>query len=807
MRFLLFFVIFFSHNLFSQNFVFKRYHRENGLVSDYVNAIFQDSKGFIWIASDKGVSRYDGKKFLHFNTDKGLAGNMVTNIWEDARNYVWFEIYEKPLCYWDGKKMNVSKLHKTDNESAYFKRKKPFYIAAKKSDSILKAIEKMDSSRNVLLDTLLDYEGNHWTAVFGKGVYKFIPHLQHLALNDEIVNFYQKNKEEYYLMGRKGIYAVKGGVLAKFIPLADVRALVENNKNEWFVGTLYNWYPECKLDNLPKGKHCTGISDVITFQNNLWISTFGIGIVRLSEGKKDTLSVEKNGLVSASIERLLKTQHFFWATTYGNGISQITFDGKIKNFKVQQGLLSDITYNVYEENQDTFWVSTELGISVFKQGRLFRNIPAKEKIMAVHQYRGKMYAVSEKYLYQVSDSALHKIGAVYLYPPDVLAAINRVFADENIIYICHSQGFSKIDLAQIPLQSHIKPKISLVEVSYPNDSQNATIVLENPNDHVRIRVAGLSFLNEDENTFRYRIREMGANWSELRPIKELVIGDLDYKDYHLEIQIYNANGIASESLYQTIKVMTPYWRTTWFLLLVVLVGLGIFAFTIRYVSYRRLRNKLKKLELQQKIQQERERIARDLHDNVGSQLTYIIASLEDTAKSIDIKSRNKLEELSDFARQTINQLRETIWAIHSPQITLESFESKIRDLVWNYTKNFQKPKMVMQIHLDQEKTLNSVQALNLYRIIQEALNNAFKHSQAKEIVIKLQTVHGYLKMEIYDDGKGFEKEKCIDEQHYGLKNMQSRAEEIGAHLDIQTAIHQGFKISLMLPLQNKRNER
>jgi signal transduction histidine kinase len=115
--------------------------------------------------------------------------------------------------------------------------------------------------------------------------------------------------------------------------------------------------------------------------------------------------------------------------------------------------------------------------------------------------------------------------------------------------------------------------------------------------------------------------------------------------------------------------------------------------------------------------------------------------------------------------------------------------------------------MVMQIHLDQEKTLNSVQALNLYRIIQEALNNAFKHSQAKEIVIKLQTVHGYLKMEIYDDGKGFEKEKCIDEQHYGLKNMQSRAEEIGAHLGIQTAIHQGFKISLMLPLQNKRNER
>jgi len=798
------FILFFQAFCYAQKTVFKHYHRGNGLASDYVNSIFQDSKGYIWISSDKGASRYDGKDFRHFNTDNGLAGNMVYEIWEDTNGLIWFDVYEKPLCYWDGKKMNISNILRADFKYP-IPHQRAIGMKAIRKHPIVHVVQEFDTLKKVEADTLLDYEGNQWASIFGKGVYKYVPHLKYWNVGDEIVNFYKDKSQKSYLIGRKGIYIFDKNRLAQTILLSDARALAEGKSGKFFIGSLYDWFPNTSLTQLPKGEHCSGISDIISYQNHFWISTFGVGVLVQNATQKDTLNIKNKNLVSNTIERLLKTPHYFWATTYGNGVSRI--DPKTRNvvnYDQKIGLLSNSTYYVYEQNAETFWIASEGGISIFRNQELFQNMASPEKILAIVEHNGLMYAISEKNLYKIKNFQLKKLGSAILLPPDVSAGINRVFVEKNWVYIAHTEGVSVLDLDKIP-QNNPKPKLQIQEISSKkNFLEFSNISLAHNDNQLRFKIAALSFLNESENQISYRIKERESGWSEPQRLKEIILEDLDYQNYTLELKVYNANLTASEVVYLPFQVIAPYWRETWFVASMGFVGLVLFTFLVRYISYRRLRNKLKNLELQQKIQKERERIARDLHDNVGSQLTYIIANLEYTAENLEEKTKNQLEELSDYTRQTINQLRETIWAINQPTITLESFESKTRDLIWNYTKRFKEPKISTHIHLEQNITLNSVQALNLYRILQEALNNAFKHSKAQEIMVKIQTIHGFLKMSIKDNGVGFDTFQDHVGQHYGLTSLETRAQEIGAILNIQSEPNQGTNISLELKLNTSK---
>ncbi|MCB0661934.1 MAG: tetratricopeptide repeat protein [Saprospiraceae bacterium] len=178
-------------------------------------------------------------------------------------------------------------------------------------------------------------------------------------------------------------------------------------------------------------------------------------------------------------------------------------------------------------------------------------------------------------------------------------------------------------------------------------------------------------------------------------------------------------------------------------------------------------------EAANKIQEERLRISRDLHDNLGAELTLIGSALNRkafTAQSEEEKS--DLESISKNTREAMGQLRETIWAIRKDSFYLEDLVEKIREF----------GQRAGSLHLDMQVgnpkvRLGPGQTLNLYRIAQESITNAVKHGNAR-VVSLLWTVEGnQLVMQINDDGKGVAGKK--NSGGYGLQNMKSRAEELG----------------------------
>jgi signal transduction histidine kinase len=212
-----------------------------------------------------------------------------------------------------------------------------------------------------------------------------------------------------------------------------------------------------------------------------------------------------------------------------------------------------------------------------------------------------------------------------------------------------------------------------------------------------------------------------------------------------------------------------------------------------------LKDQLALTKTQNKLQEQRLRISRDLHDNIGSQLTFIISSIDNLkflTKSSDEKLKSKLTNINSFATSTISQLRDTIWAMNKNEISYDDFYGRLLTFI-------EKAKLVKQdIKFNFSSTINSspkfssVQGINVFRVIQESINNSIKYADASEIEIKLSENNKQIEMNIKDDGKGFD----INEIEFGngLNNMQHRMTEINADFDITSKPTIGTKIRLLI---------
>ncbi|TCK66895.1 histidine kinase/DNA gyrase B/HSP90-like ATPase [Winogradskyella wandonensis] len=214
-----------------------------------------------------------------------------------------------------------------------------------------------------------------------------------------------------------------------------------------------------------------------------------------------------------------------------------------------------------------------------------------------------------------------------------------------------------------------------------------------------------------------------------------------------------------------------------------------------------LRDALVKIETQNKLQEQRLRISRDLHDNIGAQLTFIISSIDNLKYGFNIddkKLNSKLETISSFASSTIRELRDTIWAMNKDRISFEDLQIRISNFIdkANLSDADIAFSFTVDNSVDTSKSFTSVEGMNIYRVIQEAINNSLKYAKASEIRVEFFEENSNLKLKILDNGNGFDVKKTTDGN--GLSNMKKRAEEINANLTIKSAPANGTQISLIL---------
>ena len=206
---------------------------------------------------------------------------------------------------------------------------------------------------------------------------------------------------------------------------------------------------------------------------------------------------------------------------------------------------------------------------------------------------------------------------------------------------------------------------------------------------------------------------------------------------------------------------------------------------------------LETLALKNGLLVEKTRIARDLHDNVGAHLAFVVTNLTHISSQAEKQPfanakpwAGQLRGIVTHTREAIKLLRETIWAIHQENFTVEEFAERLDQYINRYVHE------IDGLHVDVLTTgstiqrLTSTQVLNLFRIVQEALNNVIKHANATQATVRLNVQSdGRINLTIHDNGRGFAGTNgrvggTIPEHHYGLRNMQTRAQELGGTFQI-----------------------
>ncbi len=228
---------------------------------------------------------------------------------------------------------------------------------------------------------------------------------------------------------------------------------------------------------------------------------------------------------------------------------------------------------------------------------------------------------------------------------------------------------------------------------------------------------------------------------------------------------------------ELIKEKSEKKEKDFFLLLSILGSLGMLVLVISIYGNAKRKHRELKMKAELDSSKERLRISRDLHDHIGAELTLVKSKLDQRIyKSNNKEDKESLEEISNYAKVAIDQLRKTIWATKSEEITLDSFVTNLT----NYIKRYDYTYSIHQEH--DNKSLSSTVALNLFRVCQESINNSIKYSSGNNIDITIKETQHQLTITLKDNGKGFNIEKV--KKGYGLENMSSRMEDIGGSFNI-----------------------
>jgi len=241
-------------------------------------------------------------------------------------------------------------------------------------------------------------------------------------------------------------------------------------------------------------------------------------------------------------------------------------------------------------------------------------------------------------------------------------------------------------------------------------------------------------------------------------------------------------------------------------LLLVLWGINYYR-TQQYKQRRiqeraKLREEIALARVEVEKQEERIRISKELHDNIGAQLTFVISSIDNMlyqSKTDTSSLGSKLADLSVFTRKTITQLRDTIWLMNKPNLTLTELSNRINE----YIASTQNLGIDCTIKLEQhpsKKPHSIAKGNNVYRVVQEAINNALKYAHCSQIIIRLEETNGALVGSITDNGTGF-KISETKSRGFGLKNMEERIKLLGGELTINSA-STGTTIQFTIPLIN-----
>ncbi len=524
-------------------------------------------------------------------------------------------------------------------------------------------------------------------------------------------------------------------------------------------------------------------------RGNIWIGTFS-GVSKLidedSPGTFQNYTSSYNNfenLSNNSIKKLFRdSQNRLWiATQRGLNLFEPQKDRFIQ-LGNDQGLPSEYVLGINEDSKGFFWIGTTNGVIKAKydaKSQEFTEIEhftSRNGLVDNIPYRNSI-------LIDVDDNVF--IGSregISVFNGTVATVTNRNF-NMAITYMESTQKK--------------KPGFKSIMRRIKDDE----LILSHFENSVKISYAALDFLNPENNMYRHKLLPANENWIETGNSSELSYYNLASGGYELILDGGNNKGVWSKSpISLKFTVNPPFWKSTWAILLYVLLGAAL----LRFLYLLRIGKKVRQLEQETRLEKallnEREQLrqenAADFHDELGSKVTKISLFLTLAERSLN-ENDDPLPwfaKIRDNVKGLSGSFRDLLWVIDPQKDSLDDTFLRLKDFGEDLFERSEIDFRTSRFEAKYiENFLNAQTKKQVVMIFKEAMTNCLKHSKSKKAELKLDSNGKFTSIELIDDGNGFN--VGSKSKGRGLRNMMERAKKINALLNIETSL-KGTTISL-----------
>ena len=300
-----------------------------------------------------------------------------------------------------------------------------------------------------------------------------------------------------------------------------------------------------------------------------------------------------------------------------------------------------------------------------------------------------------------------------------------------------------------------------------------------------------------------------VEWNEMYSIG---VGDYRFANYsHLPPGNFRFDVLPADIMGQAVApgatlavwVPQPFWRMLWFWCIMLIVITGVSIGGGRYWVWHKMRREMLRLKNEQALEQERLRIAHDIHDDLGARVTQIclVSAMGQNNATFPEKARTDFDRISKMSRELVSALYETVWAVNPENDNLEALGNYLCQIVNRLCEGMQIRCRFHVADLPREVQVSSQTRHNISLAVKEAVHNVLKHAKASEITMHITMKDDLMTVTVQDDGCGFEPvQNCAGN---GLRNMKVRLESIGGVCSVTSQFGKGTAIELRLVIQQR----
>lgn len=800
------------------DFVVYRHDSENpiSLSGNQVSAIAEDSSGGLWISTfDGGLNRLDTATggFSHYDLSSPEAPHVdeIASLLVDKTGILWVGTVGAGLyCHVPQKRKFAHYQQRTERSPAivdaiFESADRSLWIGTAGSglhSLTLDEVSRQYVSTNSRLGSLSssfvsalceDLEGNLWVGFPGGGINRFdrksgrFARYRHDPNNQQTLS---SDKVSVLLADREGnLWAgTDGGGLNIYHRQRD---------------TFQKYLPDSTT--YPNWNHVMALFE--DRRGDIWAGTWGEGVIKFNADTTAFTAYKPRPEEPSTIAGLVVSaiaedgQGNLWFGTWGEGLNR--FDrasNQFTRYTSADGLPSDIIYGILPDDQGHLWISTNNGLAKFNPtAGTWKTYGMSDGIQSTEFRRG----------------ACHK-------------------GRSGRFYFGGINGFNAFYPERIRNNPHVPPvvitdfqilnrPVSTGGGAWLNQmiAAGKPITLSYQQSLVSFEFAALDYTAPEKNRYAYKLEGFHDDWIDLGARRFVSFTNLDAGEYVFRVKGSNNDGVWNEhGAAVGIRIMPPPWKTWWAYALYALIGLTALLSWRRYeLRKAREKSRLREAELRAlaaesqaralqaekeiEKQQIRNRIAADLHDEIGSNLSSIALMSEMLQNQAALKDELQayFADIHQAARSSTEAVRDIVWFINpgSDQLSdlIARMEATARSMLAGLPYELKKNGAPFGKKLDPEIKRN------FYLIYKEILANIIKHSQANRVSIEIMLDASDLAFRIEDNGVGFD--SAASSSGRGLINLRERIAQIGGHLSIQTAPGQGTTVLVSAKITSMRD--